>query len=233
MDAGSSLLLKGEIMEMWIWISGWMACGVTGVVLAMASFRIKGETWSGADWVIGFFATFFGPLLMVAGIIALAINLSITRPGKGNKSIYWDDKQQQIKTKSGKCLYNRREVGDKFTKIFQRIETLSQKIRKLEQSKETKIENIREDWLKWQQKCNKVIEENMEVEKRLEAQLQCGVKGHNKWEFVKKDLCFEINSPEITGFFFFKCSNCGLEITKIEKELKPAEREALRKLKLL
>jgi len=206
----------------------WISVGITVWILC----GIKAFCWEkrcSSCLSLQIVALILGPIgLMLVGSTSDGTPMFVGR----SNSIYWDDKEGQIKTKSGKCVYNRREVGGKFTKIFQRIETLSQKIRKLEQSKETKIENIRKDWLEWQQKCNKVIEENMEVEKRLEAQLQCGAKGHDKWEYVKKDLVFFRNSPELTGFFF-KCSDCGLVITKTAKELTIVENAALKKLKLL
>ena len=160
---------------------------------------------------------------------------------KRKSSIYWDDKQQQIKTKSGKCLID----VNKVERMDRQLESL------LNEGVVTKIENIRKDWLEWQQKCNKVIEENMEVEKRLEAQLQCGAKGHGKWVYAggtkqkwdktehdisgNETITMKVMSYTAIGSdgFIFKCSDCGLEITKTAKELTATEREALKKLKLL
>jgi len=61
----------------------------------------------------------------------------------------------------------------------------------------------------------------------LLRQLQCAAKGHGKWGFAGGERdAFKYHS------FIFKCSDCGLVITKTEKELKPAEKEALKKLNL-
>ena len=48
---------------------------------------------------------------------------------------------------------------------------------------------------------------------KLKAQLQCGAKGHGDWEYVRKQQC--------KGYIevVFRCSSCGLEITKTKKEL--------------
>ena len=174
------------------------------------------------EWTMLDFLLAFLTALLVLELYVFAKMIFLEK-----SSIYWDEKQQQIKTKSGKCLYNRREVGGKFTKIFQRIETLSQKIRKLEDVLPD------EDWRK---KCNDAISSNEKVtrefETRYQAQLQCGAKGHGQWVFVKKDLLLQRNCPELTGYTF-QCEDCDLEITKTAKELTATEREALKKLKLL
>ena len=75
-----------------------------------------------------------------------------------------------------------------------------------------------------------------EREANLKAQLQCGAKGHGKWEFVKKDTAtgvLTIGCGEAQFLFFFKCKSCGLEITKRKKELTAKEKEGLAKLGLL
>ncbi len=117
------------------------------------------------------------------------------------QSIYWNEKQQQIKTRSGKCLYSPQDYYIKCE-----IDKFKAKVEKFEQRDN--------DW-----------------KNKIKAQLQCGAKGH-KMVYAKKDLCFHRNSPQLTGYYF-KCSSCGLEITRTEKELTVVEKNALQKLKLL
>jgi len=72
----------------------------------------------------------------------------------------------------------------------------------------------------------------------LQSQLQCSAKGHGKWAYKETKIVDTNRMFTATGkwgynVFVFKCSACGLEITKTKGELKPAEKEALKKLNLL
>ena len=140
------------------------------------------------------------------------------------KSIYWNDKQGQIKIRGGKCVYDSNETA-RIKKLENTQYTYTLYDRNLDRIIELQEEN------KKRKKDPRPNENHVDIE-QLQAQLQCGAKGHDKWEYVKKDLVFFRNSPELTGFFF-KCSDCGLVITKTAKELTATEKEALKKLKLL
>ncbi|MCK5017556.1 MAG: hypothetical protein KAS32_10855 [Candidatus Peribacteraceae bacterium] len=82
---------------------------------------------------------------------------------------------------------------------------------------------------------------NTDVDK-LRLQTCCAAKGHKM--VFSRIADFHIKRTRIAGFldetdidttelFIFKCSNCGLEITKTKKELTPTEKDGLKKLKLL
>ena len=207
---------------MWIWISGWIVCWILGFLLVWSHDKIIGASWKWHDYVISaIICLLIAPVAVIFGLIC------VPTVWLNKRRIYWDDKQQQIKTKSGKCVYDRKEVGTKFTKIFQRIETLAQKVKAIERS----------------MTCTK--------DNTLQAQLQCGAKGHGKWVYAggtkqkwdktehdisgNETITMKVMSYTAIGSdgFIFKCSDCGLEITKTAKELTATEREALRKLKLL
>ena len=158
------------------------------------------------------------------------------------KSIYWDEKQQQIKTKSGKCVWDTNKMSVEAIKPF--VISNGERITKIEQEREQSKE------------YNKgVRERNVTRDKnrgKLKAQLQCGAKGHKMvYEKVGESMWSTyppfadmIKDASLLGTgvshtklsrvkFIFKCSDCGLEITKTAKELTATEKEALRKLKLL
>ncbi len=102
-------------------------------------------------------------LAMISGwLIVFVIYFILTR----KSAIYWSKSEQQIKTRDGKCLWSRIETGSKFTKMFQRIETLSQKVKKLE--KETRGWA---DCTDWREKCNEVIHDNNEVAKMSKCKI--------------------------------------------------------------
>ena len=117
------------------------------------------------------------------------------------EKIYWNDKDRQVIKKDGECIWDK-DVANHHHRTA----------------------------------CNagnelvKVNGRIFEAEKKsdtLKAQLQCGAKGHKKWEYVNKIL--NPANPR----FIFRCSNCDLVIVKTEKELTIVENEALHKLKLL
>ena len=75
--------------------------------------------------------------------------------------------------------------------------------------------------------ANKTIDDCNKVLVTIQRQLQCQAKTGHK-------MLFEKNLESLYDrWHIFKCKHCGLEITKTEKELKPAEREALKKLGIL
>ena len=174
-----------------------------------------------------------------------------------NSTIYWDDKQQQIKTKGGKCVYDKNSADLDSTKALNFRHQLS--------VLEAKFANITE-LNKVIKEANEAIDSSNEHKAKLtaahndmkndllitEAQLQCGAKGHkmvynrtvkSKWTRLDtaienpqnplQPLGMQINYTHNTGDFVFSCESCGLEITKTAKELTATEREALKKLKLL
>ena len=134
---------------------------------------------------------------------------------KGTKmeKIHWDENDGQIKTKDGKCLYDKHAVDEAVRlndgSITYRMNGLELRIKSIEMA----------------MTCTK--DDPLPL-------LQCQAKGHGKWVYQESKTIF----PKAPFFiqckvFIFKCSACGLEITKTEKELKPAEKEALKKLNLL
>jgi hypothetical protein len=147
-------------------------------------------------------------------------------------NVYWNEKEGQIKTRSGKCLYDK-NVTDSKNANLTNLEIFVEKL-----NKQAKI----------------LVTTNNDIAcdlKGVKAQLQCAAKGHGDWKFVG-DLKrkWERTDTEIplqgatsmtvmsytasgNDGFIFKCSNCGLEITKTKKELTASEKEALKKLKLL
>ena len=54
-----------------------------------------------------------------------------------------------------------------------------------------------------------------------------------KWHKHKSGEWHKVNACGNALIYVFKCSSCGLEITKTKKELTSTEKEALKKLKLL
>ena len=136
------------------------------------------------------------------------------------QKIYWYEKQQQIKTKGGKCLF---APEDYYIKC-----EVDKKVR------DGDVELLSRDLAK------------------VERQLQCAAKAHKmvfdrvregEWstcpsfpEMIKDASLFGTgvsHTRKDESRFIFKCSDCGLEITKTAKELTATEKEALRKLKLL
>ena len=155
------------------------------------------------------------------------------------QSIYWNAKEQQIKTRSGKCVLDSARLESMYGEMYAPDGKVERLVREREQVEEynRRIEDDENEQdekdAEWKNKIEDQIIVDRSDLRRIEAQLQCQAKcGHGKWVFAKKDFCVNRNGPEITGYFF-KCSICGLEITKTENELKASEKEALRKLKLI
>ncbi len=227
---------------MWIWISVGILCWLICFVLVQKIMRnIHANKWSSLTWDSGDTGTAI--FLGVLGIIAVPMIFLIAGKHCFKKStkIYWDEKQQQIKTKGGKCLWDKSQHWGKFEKLKAMIDDFDKRLKAEESIEgcdgicETKID-----------KCNeaiKAIERSLTSTSdytTIKAQLQCGAKHHDKWEFViRTGIHVGVDSPAGSSHclarirFIFKCSDCGLEITKIAKELTATEREALRKLKLL
>jgi len=68
-----------------------------------------------------------------------------------------------------------------------------------------------------------------DLTKSIQSQLKCSAKTKGKHKMVYESSEV-IGFPSKQKFFTFRCSICGLEITKTEKELSKTEREALKKL---
>ena len=123
------------------------------------------------------------------------------------KKVYWDEKEQQIKTKDGSCKYDRTGNVEWRKKCNEVIDDTNQKATNF----------------------------NTDIAK-LKTQLQCAAKGHDMM-FEKKIPCrtsrWSLYIEPSEDKYIFKCSNCSLEITKTKAELTAKEKEGLKKLKLL
>ncbi len=143
--------------------------------------------------------------------------------------IYWDKKLQQIRTKGGECLFDKNGFANEIMAADKRVNAHFE-------LNEKKLAAFRQELNTWQS--------------HFQKQLQCAAKtqGKHKMMFVKKGseetATHQVNNAPSLWFvtyscgtsdrdFVFKCSVCGLEIAKTEKELSAAEKEALKKLKLL
>ena len=216
-------------MEMWMWIS----VGVVWLLFGLVNWRIMYNITQNTndDWSVNWVYVIFGFFFPVANIPAMLIC-----EGKdcfSSKSIYYNAKEQQIMTKGGKCLYDKRTALN-VCELMHGQQGLV--LAGIEQNK--RIEKLeREDVaynLKIDNNNNEIDKKNDEMgewERVVEAQLQCQAKGHGKWVFVKKDLLLQRNCPELTGYIF-KCEDCDLEVAKTKNELTPKQREHLKSLGL-
>lgn len=204
---------------MWIWIGVgvWYLIGIAAALLEWRMWRRKGHRYHSFEFI---------------GTVSLGlIGLIIFGLQKGTKmKIYWDEKEQQIKTKDRKCLFDS-------SFYHNRLAELSDALSRVHKIESWLIEHDKES--KEVDKYNdKVEEQNAKNDRDGDSryrQLQCSAKGHGKWMYVKQvDYSYILNiGLPLSVKFVFKCSDCGLEITKTKDELKPAEKEAMKKLNLL
>ena len=148
--------------------------------------------------------------LLVVAVVGLIRVIVVWIASRGMGKIYWNEKEGQIMTKGGKCLYD----TSNFDELCNRLGSIEASLA-----------------------CTK--------DRTLKSQLQCAAKGHGKWVLGGKDngnesVIYRVfwGDKGLTTMqdgicsYVFKCSKCGLEITKTKKELTPKEREALGKLGL-
>ncbi|HDY87626.1 MAG TPA: hypothetical protein ENH82_05845 [bacterium] len=160
----------------------------------------------------------------------------INSRGKKMKKIFWDEREGQIVTKGGECLYDKDSINrrlestvDLAKSFIATFETLKTIVKDKDKRLET-LEKRLNDFTCMM--CNTNPTEIIQ----LQHQLQCAAKGH---EMIFKETnktgpsSYRCVGPIPGGWFVFKCTNCNLEIIKTEKELSCVEKEALRKLKLL
>ncbi len=155
----------------------------------------------------------------------------------------WNEKKQQIMTKGGACLFDKKELASclrDIREIFNARRRLTDKVTAVE-----------DDVIRVEAKANSVKDSNEVIcswrntyKAELQSQLQCSAKGHGKWVYVKKEGYKPMDGFEPmwqcrkTGAtaqspYIFKCSTCNLEITKTKKELTQPQRDGLKKLGLL
>ena len=123
------------------------------------------------------------------------------------QKVYWDDYAGQIKTRDGRAVYDRQSSRDLYDELLGKVNSLQQQVGDL-QSKH--------DYVK--------------------SQIQCSAKGHGKWVYQREKQfpdCMKIGAINGCGLYIFKCPDCGLEITKTEKELTAKQKEHLKGLGLL
>ncbi len=154
---------------------------------------------------------FWSVILTVISIIGgvcviLWVGAIMGKPKK--KAVYWDEKEQQIKTKDGKCLYDKSR--------FDKMKDLERVIRSANRTISTSNEAVKD------------IRGQLDTNDNLSPQLQCAAKGHGKWQF--SDVW--THNKTLENKYGFRCSDCGLEITKTIKECTAKEREALKGLGL-
>ncbi len=244
---------------MWIWI-GWGLCGILAFAIM---WRGWGICFNGRYQVakliesVGCFV--LGPIGEIVALVMVGkycfrkkerLHLPCFQKGKTKmEKIYWDESQQQILTKDGKCLYDPRAERNTFNSI---VATLTERVYRLENAQYTK-RLYDKNWDKIEKlktQMPKIEPELISAIGKLERQLQCSAKTQGKHKMVyqsdppkpKNDTNWDIigdswntgNACTIKAKrYIFKCSICDLEITKTKKELSAVEKEALKKLKLL
>ena len=137
--------------------------------------------------------------------------------------IYWDKNLRQIRTKDGECLMDKNHQQSINDSDSRRICALDDRVCKAVALGTSKVDTLR-------------------------TQLQCSAKTQGKHKMVFNGINTKSETPftimvikgsegwrgaKNTKLYAFKCSVCGLEITKTENELSKTEKEALKKLKLL
>ena len=205
---------------MWIWIGVgiWLVCGL---------IAYRGEMKGSGSLGLALFAFFMGPLGILCVLGSGGHPFRFKRRTK-MKKIYWDENLQQIRTKGRKCLMDKNHQQSINDSDSRRISNLQGRVQKLENITKTVDDGIAKGIAgleKWA--TNR--------ESTIKKQLQCSAKGH-KMVFNRQGAARQQTSLTLIDIFsgyVFKCSICGLEITKTEKELSAVEKEALKKLKLL
>ena len=122
------------------------------------------------------------------------------------KGIYWNEAEQQIMTKSGECLYDKNE----YVQLINLVES-------------------------YKNGLNEDICVSHNLTAKLQAQLQCGAKGHGKWEYQGTEKAIWMSTEtwcgiQVNGRFIFKCPTCNLEKTLTWKELTAKQRDGLKAL---
>jgi len=155
----------------------------------------------------------------------------------GGLCSYYDKRKVNRHDKTGERLSFESRFGNRIDYVLDRVRAIENRLDKREKDdKETDGFN---------KKIEKQNIENNKGIKDMHCQLQCAAKDHGEWVFVKKNevsvgtvWVYENNTTltkcdETPDIFIFKCSDCGLEITKTEAELSAAEKNGLKKLNLL
>ena len=157
----------------------------------------------------------------------------IPKKGKKMEKVYWDEKEQQIKSKDGKCLLDKSRV-DRICnlhdgRLTKRCEIIEQRL----------------DIIKNRVAQATEYHNDLAIDvKTIKAQLRCAAKtgGKHKMVFERKKVGSDAQwvISKSGGVWqagwnglVFKCSVCGLEITKTKKELTKKEAEYLKGLHLL
>ncbi len=173
---------------------------------------------------------------------------------KKMEKIYWDESQQQIRTKGGECLLDKAVLLARLNSLEERIKG-HQVTRNILSIRLAKLENAQYTKTLYDKNLGKIktltdsINSYAKAEFEIKKQLQCSAKtqGKHKMVFVKKNGEEKSSISDSSGWtcinvysictpnrdFVFKCSVCDLAITKTEKELSAVEKEGLKKLKLL
>ena len=148
------------------------------------------------------------------------------------KKVYWDSELGQIKTKQGRCLYDKLEDGGAANRFNAAMSAIDINYKSFKKEKEELNGSVLN--------CVTANYKATEDVNLLRQQLACAAKGH---KMIFKEKIFitrgcttwllPILNTSIDNGWVFKCSNCGLEITKTTDELTLVEKDALKKLKLL
>ncbi len=182
-------------------------------------------------WIGRIFVGVIGLLgsLMFIFLIRTVIVSIVRYFKKGTKmKIHWNKKEQQIMTKDGECLFDRNAYRQGWLDAKRIDDEAKVRLCRLEDRVFNQTGDIS---VKDQDQENQIS--------KLQAQLQCSAKGHGKWVYKEKRLHNILWAGHLSGEiagpagYVFKCSACGLEITKTAKELTPAEKDGLKSLKLL
>ena len=200
-------LRKESKMEHWMIYAGigWVAMGLWACRLWYGLQKNHFHEFDKEDWVRFPICLFLGGIAVPA--LFCTYGKHCFKEG-ADKAIYWNEKEGQIMTRGGKCLYDPYAIDKQISNLANMIVGFKERLNKTQT----------DGPLLTASKFN-----------TLTRQLQCSAKTKDKHKMVYANIVYNPANPRI----IFRCLECDLEVYKTKAELTPSEKEALKKLKVL